>query len=116
MDANLTFNTIAFNKSFDVKDESKRVSSARGVNTPDELTIRTQEYVDSATQVAGRRFTARVDRVALDANSQKYITSAYFVLAIPGISTSTDINNVVATFKAIVADADFITEVLNSEK
>jgi hypothetical protein len=116
MNADLTFNTIVFAKSFDERDGSERRSTARAVNTPDLMIIKSQSYVDSATKVAGNRYTGRIDRVSVDANGQKYTTSAYFVIAVPEIATSTDVTNVVTTFKAVVADADFIADVLNNEK
>lgn len=116
MNADLTLNTIVFKKTYDIKEESHRQSTARGVNTPDELIIKSQDYVDSATKVAGRRYTARVDRVDIDANAQRIVTSAYFVIVVPSTATQAQIDNVVATFKSTVADANLITNVLNNEK
>jgi hypothetical protein len=115
MNADLTFNTIVFKKSFDEKGGSERQSIARGLNTPDKLVVKGQDYVDSATKVAGRRFTGRVDRYDIDANLQKIVTSMYFVLAIPSTATQAQIDNVVATFKTVVADASFIVNVSNNE-
>lgn len=116
MNADLTFNTIVFKKSFDEKDGSERQSTARGVNTPDRLIIKSQSYVDSATKVAGTRYTARVDRHDVDANVDPIITSAYLVVAVPETAAQASIDNVIATFKAVVADASFMTAVLNNEK
>lgn len=116
MNADLTFNTIVFKKSFDEKDGSERQSIARGINTPDKLIIKSQDYVDSATKVAGRRFTGRVDRVDLDPNGVLINTSMYFVVAVPETATQAQLDNVVATFKAAVADANFVINVLNNEK
>ena len=116
MNADLTFNTIVFKKSFDEKDGSERRSTARAVNTPDLMIIKSQTYTDSATKVNGTRYTGRIDRVNVDANGQKYTTSAYFVIAVPEIAVSADVTDVVTTFKAVVADSSFITNVLNNEK
>lgn len=116
MNADLTFNTIVFKKSFDAKDESLRQSTTRSINTPDSLIVRSQDYVDSATKVAGRRFTVRVDRTDIDANLQTILSSAYVVIAVPKTATQAQIDNVVATFKAAVADASLIAAVLNNEK
>lgn len=116
MNADLTLNTIAFKKSFDNEDLSLRQSISRGVNTPDLLKIQSQDYVDSATKIAGRRYTVRVDRVDFDANNAKIVTSAYLVIAVPSTTTQAALDNVVATFKAAVADASLITSVLNNEK
>lgn len=115
MTADLTFNTIVFKKLFDEKGGSTRQSIARGVNTPDNLLIKGQDYIDSTTKVAGKRYTGRIDRTDLDANNQKIVTSMYFVLAIPSTATQAQVDNVVATFKAVVADASFIVNVENGE-
>lgn len=116
MNADLTFNTIVFKKSFDEKDGSERRSSARGINTPDVLIIKSQDYVDSATKVAGRRYTGRVDRYDIDTNEDTIVTSAYFVIAVPSTAAQAAVDNVIATFKAAVADANFVVNVLNNEK
>jgi len=116
MNADLTFNTIVFKKSYDLKEESLRQSTTRSVNTPDKLIIKSQSYVDSATKVAGNRYTGRIDREDIDANLQKIVTSAYFVIAVPSTATQAQVDNVVATFKAVVADASFVVNVLNNEK
>lgn len=115
MNADLTFNTIVFKKSFDEKDGSERVSTARGINTPDKLVIRRQSYTDASTKVKGTRYNGRVDRYDVDANNTIVVTSAYFVIAVPETIGSTEVTNVVTTFKAVVADANFIAGVLNSE-
>jgi hypothetical protein len=116
MNADLTFNTIVFKKSFDEKDGSERRSTARAINTPDMMIIKSQDYVDSVTKVAGRRYTGRIDRVDIDANLQQITTSAYFVIAVPTTASSGQVTDVVTTFKAVVADANFIAAVLNNEK
>lgn len=116
MNADLTFNTIVFKKSFDEKDGSQRKSTTRGVNIPDLLTIKTQDAVDSKTKVPNRRYTGRIDRVDIDANLTEITTSAYFVIVVPKTATQAQLDNVVATFKAAVADANFIVNVLNDEK
>lgn len=116
MNADLTFNTIVFKKSFDEKGGSERRSTTRGLNTPDVLSIKTQDYVDSKTKVSGQRYTGRVDRTTIDANLQSITTSCYFVFAVPGTALAADVNDVLATFKAVVADANFMTQVLNNEK
>jgi hypothetical protein len=114
--SDLTFNTIVLKKAWDLKEESLRQSTTRGVNTPDKLVIKSQDYVDSATKIAGRRFTGRVDRVDVDANLAEIVTSAYFVIAVPKTATQAQLDNVITTFKAVVADATFIEAVLNDEK
>jgi hypothetical protein len=116
MNADLTFNTIVFKKLFDEKGGSERQSTARAINTPDKLTIKSQEYIDSVTKVAGTRYTMRIDRYDIDSNLVQIITSAYFVIAVPVTASQAQLDNVVATFKAAVADANLVANVLNNEK
>lgn len=116
MNADLTFNTIVFKKSYDNVDVGFRQSITRGINTPDKLIIKSQSYVDTVTKVPGLRYTGRVDRDDIDANLQKITTSMYFVVAVPSTATQAQVDNVVATFKAVVADANFVVNVLNNEK
>jgi len=116
MNADLTFNSVVFKKSFDKEDESLRRSTTRAINTPDDLIIKTQSYVDSKTKVKGTRYTGRVDRHDIDANLQKIISSIYFVAAVPETVTQAQFDVIVATFKAVVADATFMAAVLNNEK
>jgi hypothetical protein len=116
MNADLTFNSVVFKKSYDTADESLRRSTARDISTPDDLIIKSQKYVDSATKVAGVRYTIRVDRTDLDAALQKYVSSAYLVIAVPDIENSTDLGVLITTFKAAVADANLVANVLNNEK
>jgi hypothetical protein len=115
MNADLTFNTIVFKKQYDSEGKSQRQSIARGVNTPDRLIVQSQSYVDSKTKVPGVRYTGRVDRIDIDANLQEITTSMYFVVAVPKTTAQASLDNVVATFKAIVADANFAANVLNGE-
>jgi len=90
--------------------------TARGINTPDLLVIRSQEYVDSKTKVPGRRYTVRVDRTTIDANLVAITTSMYTVIAVPSTALQADVDNVVTTFKAAIADANLVANVLNNEK
>lgn len=115
MDADLTFNSVVFAHAWDRENEHQRVSKARAINTPDYLIIKSQDYVDSKTQVSGRRYTIRIDREDLDATNQKIVSSAYLVIAVPSTVTSAQLAVLVATFKAAVANADLIADVLNGE-
>lgn len=116
MNADLTFNSVVFKKSYDTKEESLRRSTARAINTPDDLIIKSQDYTDSKTKVSGTRYTVRVDRHDLDSELRKIISSAYLVIAVPSTVTTAQLDVVVATFKAAVADASLIAAVLNNEK
>lgn len=117
MNADLTFNSVVLKKNWDDPDKgSLRRSITRAINTPDDLIIKSQPYVDSVTKVAGNRYTIRLDRHDLDATNQKIISSIYAVLAVPSTVTSAQFAVITATFKAAIADADLITNVLNGEK
>lgn len=116
MNADLTFNTIVFKKNFDNEVESRRSSVARGVNTPDVLTIKSQQYTDSKTKISGVRHTASIDRIDIDGNLMQAIPRAYVTLVVPSNAISANVDTVVATFKAMVADASFLANVLNNEK
>jgi hypothetical protein len=116
MNADLTFNSVVFKKAWDNQDQSLRQSIARGVNTPDQLIIKSQDYVDSKTKVPGRRYTVRFDRTDLDANTVSILSSCYAVIAVPSTVTQAQLDVVVATFKAGIADASLVAAVLNNEK
>lgn len=116
MNADLTFNTIVFKKSFDSEGKSERRSTTRGINTPDVLVIQSQDYVDSKTKVPGKRYTARIDRYDIDGNLASIDTEAHLVISVPSTAPQASVDNVVATFKAAVADASLIAGVLNNEK
>lgn len=116
MDADQTYNSVVFKKTFDLKDESQRQSIARGINTPDIMTIKSQDYVDTVTKVPGRRFNCRIDRDVIDANGTKIKTFGQFTFGIPQTALQADVDVLVATFRAVVADADHIEDILNNEK
>jgi hypothetical protein len=115
MNADLTFNSIVFKKSYDKEGQSLRRSTARDINTPDDLMVRSTSYVDSVTKVPGTRYNASVDRYDIDANGTKVKTSAYLVIAVPSTAPTGAVTAVVTTFKAAVADSALITGILNSE-
>jgi hypothetical protein len=116
MTADLTFNTIVFKKSWDNQDGSERRSTTRGINTPDVLSIKRQDAVQAKNKMAMKRYLVRVDRVDIDSTTGvSYTTSMYLVAEVPASATSTQVTDVVTTFKAAVADADLIAGVLNNE-
>lgn len=115
MNADLTFNSVVFKKSFDEKGGSERRSTARGINTPDLLIIKKTAYVDSVTKVPGFRYLVRVDYQNVTAEGVTYVVSAYTVIAVPSIAIAGDMTTILATYKAAVADASLIAGVLNSE-
>lgn len=112
MNADLTFNSVVFAKQWDKENESSRKSIARGINTPDYLIVKSQAYVDSKTKVSGQRYTIRFDRVDIDASVREIISTAYLVIGVPSTVTQAQLDVVVATFKAGVADANLVANVL----
>lgn len=80
------------------------------------MSITAQPYTDAATKVAGTRRTARLDGYYVDASGVRHDIAFSLILAIPEIASTTDVTTVTTTFKAIVANADFIPDMLNSEE
>jgi hypothetical protein len=107
---------VVFTLSYKDKEDSLRQSIARGINTPDQMIVKSQAYTDSVTKVPGNRYVLRFDRHDLDATTQKIITSCYAVFQVPGTVTQAQLDVVVATFKAGIAHADYVAGVLNNEK
>lgn len=115
MNADQTYNSVVFKKSYDSPDTSLRQSIARGINEPDQLTIRNQNYIDSKNKIPGKRYNVRVGRFDLDANNVAVETVFAVTIQIPSSALQADVDVVLATFKALVADASFLSNVLNSE-
>jgi hypothetical protein len=116
MDNDQTYNSIVFVKSLsDSASVSKRQSIARGINTPDIMTIQSQAYVDSVTKVAGRRYNCKLTRVETDANAVNVNITAGITFQIPSTASTAGVTALVATLRAVVADADHMEDVLNNE-
>lgn len=115
MNADLTFNSVVFAHAWDRENEHQRISKARALNTPDIMIVKSQDYVDSKTKVPGKRYTIRFDREDLDPNSQKIVSSAYVVFAVPETVTDAQFDVLVATFKAAIANADLVDDVLEGQ-
>jgi len=118
MNASLTFNSVVFEKAISpVLGTSLRQSTARGINTPDVLSIKNQPYTDSFTKVDGRRFNERIDLWDVDSTTGKRNKlSAYIVIEVPEIATGANVTVLLATFRALVATAGHLEDVLNSEE
>lgn len=117
MNADLTINSIVFRRLFDDKAESLRRSTTRGINLPDEMSVKTSAYTESSTKVPGNRYTLRFDRVIRSADGlKKANVAAYVVLLVPEIAESTDVSSVVSTLRAAVATEGLVEGVLNGER
>lgn len=115
MNQTLTINSLDFDLSYMDVSESKRQNSDRGINTPDVLYIRHQDATDKKYNTSMRRHNVRLDSIFETAEGVPHRISAYLVLEVASIASDTDINATVATFKAAVADADLLADVLNNE-
>lgn len=120
MNATITENSISFVKTFDSKEGSERQSNARGLNTPDLLTIKHQDAKDNVYGGKTKRRMLRIDRISEDADGDKYATSGYIVLVTDERSTTTDSDDVLATLRAIVGNTtsgtEYLEQLLNNER
>lgn len=102
--SDLTYNSIVFAKQYDTEELSLRRSVARGVNLPDNLWIKQQTYTDSKTKLSGTRTNLRVERAQVDANLNQILPSIYCVVEVPSTTAQADIDSLVASFRALIAD------------
>jgi hypothetical protein len=115
MDADQTYNSIVFAKNYDVVGESKRSSSARSATTPDVMIIRNQDMTFQSSKRKAKRSSIRIERHDVDAAGAAYVSTSTLTFEIDSLDNSTDIATLVATTRAVVADADHIEDVLNGE-
>jgi len=121
MNADITENSITFAKTFDDRSGSERRSTARGVNTADLLIVKHQDAMDNVNKVATKRHLLRIDREDIDSiTGEKYVTSFYATAVIPVNATSTQVDDVLATFRAVVANVtsgtNYLAQLLNDER
>ena len=84
MNDNLTVSALAFNlKAKDLVGGSERREISRGVSLPEIMTIKSQDYVDSSTKIAGVRTVLRFDRHLLMSTGVIAPVSAYLVVTRP---------------------------------
>jgi hypothetical protein len=116
MNASLTYNSVVFEPGLSkALGESRRQSTARGVTTPDVLTIRNQDYVDSKSKVSGKRYNALFESYEIDANAKLVKSQASVTFSIPETADPSQVATLVATFKDAIADADFVTDLIAGE-
>jgi len=119
MDSNVTYNAVLLAKSYDDATGSRRQSSARGVTTPDILTVKHMDIIDNEYKTPARRHTIRLDAVQVDAGGLLYKSNAYLVLDISSKATTAQVTVLVATFRAAIANvtagSDIVAGVLNNE-
>jgi len=112
MNADQTHNTIVFTKSYDNETGSRRQSNARGVSTPDVLTVKHMDVMDSETKTAAKRHSVRVDKYYADADGILYKNSVYVNQDISAKSTSAQAADLIADLRAIVANTTAGTNVM----
>lgn len=114
----VTYNSLAFNKLYDNESQSVRANVSAGVNLPREIIVRTQSYTDSTTKLPGTRTNVSVGKQVLDANNVEIAPRIYLVAEIPGTAAQGDVDELVATFRALVADTtnNFLTRAIAGEK
>jgi hypothetical protein len=83
MNNNITVSALSYNLIYSDKTGSLRREIARGATLPTELSIKHQEYVDSATKKAGVRTLVRLDHYMAMTDGKVEPVSLYLVLARP---------------------------------
>lgn len=116
MNDDQTYNSVAFKLNFKDEARSKRSSTARGITIPDVVTVSSQDYVDAATKVAGRRHNVRVSSYELDTNGVLIEDVLATTIQIPGTATTGQITTLLATYRALIAASGILEAVINNEK
>jgi hypothetical protein len=109
MTSDITVDTLAFKLVYSDKNESVRTEVSRGVNLPTKISIKHQDYVDSATKLPGKRSLLRADRyIQLTSEAVIAPVSAYVVVTAPNSAsvTSTDILAVVQHLVSVLQEDD----------
>jgi len=86
MNASLTLNTLTFDQSKSGDAGSERREVSRGVNLPEILIIRHQDYVDSGTKVPGVRSNVRIERYVAMADGRIVPVTLSLSVAVPSDS------------------------------
>lgn len=105
MTNDLTISTLSFTlKGNSPKDGSERREISRGVNLPEVMTIKTQDYIDSKTKVSGKRTVLRFDRTVAGSDGQPLVVSAYLVCMVPTDTAvvSADVLAVIARINGVI--------------
>jgi len=97
MNATLTLNTLTFTQGPSTESGSIRREISRGVNLPEILTIKHQDYVDSKSKIPGTRSVVRLDRYVEVTDGRVVPVSAHVVVSVPA-----DANIVTADVTACV--------------
>jgi hypothetical protein len=108
MNASLTLSTLTFalTKSGDLGSERRETS--RGVNLPEILTIRHQDYVDNKTKIPGIRSNVKVDRYVAITSGAIVPVTASLTVAVPAdvLITSADVLAAVERIAQLIQEDD----------
>lgn len=83
MNNDLTISGLAYKMVYPDKTGSLRRETSRGSNIPTELSVKHQDYIDSATKRPGKRSLVRFDHYMLMTDGNIAPVSFYCVLAAP---------------------------------
>lgn len=108
MNADLTLSTLTFALSYSDKTGSLRREVSRGPSLPEELSIKHQAYVDSATKLPGTRSVVRIDRHVALTDGRVAPVSAYLVVTVPNDAAvvSADVLAAVERIAQIIQEDD----------
>lgn len=108
MNNDLTISTLAFTLAFNGKDGSERREISRGVNLPEVMSVKHQNYTDSATKLPGTRSVLRFDRYVELSSGVIAPVSAYLVVTVPKDpdATSADVLAVVERIVNTIQEDD----------
>lgn len=117
MDNDQTYNAIAFEYAGPTSDGGiKRQSVARALNKPDVMITRNQDARDSVTDVATKRANLRYEYWNVDsASGKRYRVVASVVLEVPELAVTADLTATLATFRAMMADADLLEDLAHQQ-
>jgi hypothetical protein len=108
MNATLTLSSLTFGltKSGDLGSERRETS--RGVNLPEILTIRHQDYVDSGTKIPGVRSNVKIDRYVSLTNGRIVPVTASLTVTVPAdaLITSADVLAAVERIAQLIQEDD----------
>lgn len=105
MDNNLTINSLALSFRFsDKSNGSERINVSAGANLPLKMTVKHQQYTDSATKLKGRRSLLRFDKTIDGLDGTLPVVSGYLVVTVPNhpAVTATHITDTVAMIEETI--------------
>lgn len=115
MNADQTYNSIAFKKAWDKPGQSERRASARGAAIPDIMSVQNSRFVDGLTKEPCTRYRVGVDYYELNSESKLIRSSASTTITVAESSSAGALTSNLATIRAIVAASGILEAVVNGE-